>query len=423
MAEASSGTDGAAVVLGGGAPPIMVVPSRSQLAAGAVWVTIANWADAIEAHHGGVEIVTPAGPLTPALARSEAFGGAVNRPVGPSPAYGRLTGHLRVLAKDVRSALRAVRFACHERSRRRRPGADVPFVWQHHDLFQFAGLLMARRLGSPFVLFVDAPIVWEARRWGVTRPGWGGALERVAERPLLRRADAVLCVSSAVADASIHRGARPERVLVTPCTASVPQPAPDGGSVRRTHGIEDDFVIGWVGSFRAFHALDLLVDAVADVELGGARPVLLLVGDGPDRDRILGLCAERGLGVVAPGSVPHDEVFAYIAAFDCAVLTAPADGDFHYSPLKLKEYLAMGVPVVAPDVGEMHAVLRDGEDAYLYPPGDVKAVSARLELAASDPVRRAAIGRAGRATAERSFDIRDQLVALDAVLRRANRAR
>jgi glycosyltransferase involved in cell wall biosynthesis len=416
MVEATDRANGSATRAGGIMRPIMVVPSRSQLTAGAVWITIANWAEALEQRYGTVEIVTPAGPLTSDRARSEAFGNSSGVSSGPQPTYGRLTGHLRAFAKDLRSALRAVRFAWQQRSHSRQSGEDVPFVWQHHDLFQFAGLLIARRLDRPFVLFVDAPIVWEARSWGVARPGWGGPLERLAERPLLRRADVVLCVSAQVADASIARGAHRERVLVTPCTASVPEPAPDGRQLRRTYGIDDHFVVGWVGSFRAFHALDLLVEAVAGAPLLGTRPALLLVGDGVDRERIVGLCDERGVHVVAPGAVPHDDVFAHIAAFDCAVITAPAGQDFHYSPLKLKEYLAMGVPTIAPDVGEMRAVLRDGQDALLYPPGDVEELRARLELAASDPGRLASIGRAGRQTSVREFDIRDQLGALDTLL-------
>ena len=62
---------------------------------------------------------------------------------------------------------------------------------------------------------------------------------------------------------------------------------PDGRAVRDRYGLADSFVVGWVGSFRRFHAVEQAVDAAAAVP--GTR--LLLVGDGPERPRIEALAA------------------------------------------------------------------------------------------------------------------------------------
>ena len=69
-------------------------------------------------------------------------------------------------------------------------------------------------------------------------------------------------------------------------------------------GLDGRFVVGWVGSFRRFHALDQLFDALVGIE----DATLLLVGDGPERPRIELLARSRNVATVFTGTVPHDEL-------------------------------------------------------------------------------------------------------------------
>ena len=399
-------------------PPLMVVPTRGQLTAGAVWVTIANWADALDRHFGDVEIHTPAGVLSRQEARTSAFSRSETAAISSSERRGRLIG-AKTLVKDLRWAWRGAVFHLQLRHRlgiNRNPA----FIWQHHDFFQTAGIGLGRRLGIPSVLFVDAPLVWEARKWGVRRRGWGGLLERLGEKPALRRADVVACVSAEVAEAVVNLGVDPVRVIVTPCSAEVPTPTPTGEQVRARHGLDKCFVIGWVGSFRAFHALDLLIETLAASGLDPKTYSLLLVGDGAERGRLMQMCSDLGVPSVFTGSLPHDQVFEHIAAFDCGVITAASGQDFHYSPLKLKEYLAMGVATVVPRVGEMAAMLEDGTDAHLYDPGDGATLVARLTELRDDEAHRRQIAAAGLETFLRQFGMAAQVKMLLDALERSN---
>jgi glycosyltransferase involved in cell wall biosynthesis len=164
-------------------------------------------------------------------------------------------------------------------------------------------------------------------------------------------------------------------------------------------GLEDRFVVGWVGSFRRFHAVEQAVQAVGAVE--GAT--LLLVGDGPERPRIERLARDCGVPTVCTGTVSHDDLPDHLAAMDAALLLAPVGAAFHYSPLKLAEYLAAGVPVVAPAVGQLVERLTDGHDALLVPAHDVAAISDRLCRLRDEPELGARLGAAGRATAEATW--------------------
>src|SRR5581483_2374186 len=140
----------------------------------------------------------------------------------------------------------------------------VAFVWQRHELFHDAGADLARRIGVPFVLFVNAPLVWQARAWGVRRPGWSRLVERRGETAVFRRADVIAAGSPLVAERVAALGVDADRIVITPTGADVEQIASSRTSIpwRERLDLRDRFVVGWVGSFRRFHGLDVAVDAL-----------------------------------------------------------------------------------------------------------------------------------------------------------------
>ena len=370
----------------------------------AALLSTAGWAAAAERVLGRSWVVTPGEVFTSDEARRRGSDPGLSSPTGPSIRR-RLPAVPKTAAKDLLHWRLSRRFTIDPDG----PwaGTDVDLVWQRHDLFHTAGLGLARRLEVPSVLFVPAAKVWEAERWGTTRPGWGGWLERRAERPALLGADLVACGSETVVEQVLRIGVPDERVLLTPTGvdlelfAEPPDPAP----LRRRLGLEDRFVVGWIGSFRRFHALEQAVQAAGGVPAAA----LLLVGDGPERARIEELAKELGVPAVFPGTVPHHELPAYLAAMDAAVILAPRNEPFHYSPLKLAEYLAAGLPVVAPAAGQVGRRLTDGVEAVVVPPHDVAAMGAALRRLHDDPEERARLGKAARAAAEAEWSWDNQV--------------
>lgn len=361
----------------------------------AALVSTAGWAAAAQRVLGQSWIVTPHGLVEPADARRRGSDPVLAS--DPAPALRRrVPSVVKTAIKDLRTWRRARRFRIDPVG----PwsGDEVAFVWQRHELFQDAGLRLAAALGVPLVLFVPATVVWEADQWGTHRPGWGRWIERRGEQPALRAADLVACGTDEVAE-QVHRlGVADTRVLRTPTGVDLDLfgAASDPAAVRARLGLDNRFVVGWVGSFRRFHALDQAVDAVAAVD--GAT--LLLVGDGPERPRIEQLARRRGVATVFTGTVDHDKLPGYLAAMDAALVLAPTGAGFHYSPLKLAEYLAAGVAVIAPAVGQLPERLTDGVDALLVPPDDPVALATALTRLRDDPALAGRIGTAGRATAE-----------------------
>ena len=106
--------------------------------------------------------------------------------------------------------------------------------------------------------------------------------------------------------------------------------------------------------------------------------------------------AERGLReqAVFTGALPHEEIPAVIRQFDVALAPYPAlDHAFYFSPLKLFEYMACGVAVVAANSGQIAQVIRDGETGLLHAPGDLDALAAACDRLLSNPKLRFAIGQ------------------------------
>lgn len=378
---------------------VLVLPTATSGQQGpvAALVSTAGWAAASARVLGSSWIVTPGGLLEPAEARRR--GSAPQLTAEPGGWKRRVPTVAKTAAKDLRTLARS------RRSFVPATGpwddAEVAFVWQRHELLQTPGIDLAERLGVPSVLFVPATPVWEAARWGVHRPGWSGLAERFGESPSLRRASVVAAGSDEVAEQVVRLGARRDQVLVTPTGVDLDLfPVDlDGRAARERLGLGDRFAVGWAGSFRRFHALDLAVDAVARVE--GA--VLVLVGDGPERPAVEARARQAGVEVVATGTVAHAALPEVLAAFDVALVQSPAADAFHYSPLKVAEYLAAGRAVVAPDVPQLADRLIDGEEVVLVPAGDVAALADALADLRDDPARRERIGDAGRRAAERDW--------------------
>jgi glycosyltransferase involved in cell wall biosynthesis len=390
---------------------VMPTSSSGQPGPVAVWITASGWAAAARRMWGQAWIVTPEGVLSPEEARGEATAPRL-RPES-RPTWKRHMPRLAAtMAKDAARLARARRF---RQATRSGPwnGSDLMFVWQRHDLFHSAGFQTARAKGCPVILFVDAPTVWEEARWGVRRPGWGNLLERAGERPQFRSADLVACVSEEVAAALIDRGVAEDRVLVTPCVADLDlfTPQADRTGLREKLGLGDRFVVGWVGSFRRFHGVELALEAAASLRDSIPNLSLLLVGDGPERPRLENLARDLGLrDVVFTGTVSYEEMPRHIAAMDLAMVLDPGRGEFHYSPLKLREYMACARAVLAPRVGQVGRFLADGADALLVDPGDARALAKAIQHAHDEPAVRRALGAAARrkVAEEGSWDLQVQ---------------
>jgi glycosyltransferase involved in cell wall biosynthesis len=152
--------------------------------------------------------------------------------------------------------------------------------------------------------------------------------------------------------------------------------------------------------------------AVARLREAGVEIRYRIAGDGPERAAIEAEVAALDLGdrVELLGSLGEDAVLALLHGTDALLLTSFGQGEA--SPVAVMEAMACGVPPVCSVIGGTADMIEDGVDGFLVPQKDEAAIADALHALATDPDRRAAMGRAARATALRLFDHRVNAMAL-----------
>lgn len=257
-------------------------------------------------------------------------------------------------------------------------GKKPAFVWEKHDLFFGPGKKLSQKLDIPFISYVHAPVVWEASKWGVKRYLWGKWLERL-EAQNLRKADLVAVVSEEVKEKVMTMGVSEEKILISPMAVE-PQLFSENEQlsleVNEAYKLKDKFVIGWTGSFRKFHGLDHVIKAFKKVSDKHPHSVLMLVGDGAERDKSERLVEKLGIQdkVIFTGRLKFLDIPQYISLFDVAVVSARSGEGFHYSPLKLREYMAAGKAVLAPNAGEIPCTFKDEQNVKLFNAGSISSL-------------------------------------------------
>ena len=242
-----------------------------------------------------------------------------------------------------------------------------------------------RVLGIAHVLEVNAPLVDEAARY---RGLQDVATWRARERSMLSAADALIAVSPSVRAHAIRCG-----VVIHNGVDLEPFESMNGELVRQRYELGNVRVVGFAGSLKAWHGVDLLLHAAARLD----RDVrFLIVGDGPERARLGALAAELGIAdrVVFTGVIAHHAIPDHLAAMTVAAAPYRGQSDFYFSPLKIVEYLAAGLPVVASEQGDLARLV--GKAGLMVTPDDPVALAEALDSVLADPQRRRAMHFAAR---------------------------
>jgi glycosyltransferase involved in cell wall biosynthesis len=269
-------------------------------------------------------------------------------------------------------------------------GPDL--VYERYALWGRSATGWAATHQVPSVLEVNAPLPIEQARH---RELVGAdAAEQVARRAF-GAADLVTCVSAPVADWA-RRLCPTARTRVLPNGVDpariTPRPAPTTAAEHSTAPL----TVGFLGTLKPWHGIDVLLDAVALGRSRGRDWRLLVVGDGPLRAD--SEARARALGVPAEftGATAADGVGAQLHRMDVACAPYPVQEEDYFSPLKVYEYLAAGLPVVASAVGQIPEILDHGRLGVLVDPSDAPQLADAIAALEDDPTLRQALGDRAR---------------------------
>ncbi len=257
----------------------------------------------------------------------------------------------------------------------------------------------AHLIGRPAAALARSPVVSSVHYLTEDDLGWRGAtrrmLDHLSARALCTR---IVCVSEAQRQVYCRAAGLPSgraEVLRTGIDTRrfLPDPAARA-RVRLTLGIpESALVYVAVAVLRPAKRVNLLLDALTRVRsrAGASRARLLVVGAGPERDALEAQAARLGLAETVCFLGLRADVPELLAAADIYVHPSQAEA----LPTGVLEAMAVGLPVVAADVGGVSEIVLDGETGWLVPPGDVEALAEAM-LSLLDTTRRAALGESGR---------------------------
>jgi glycosyltransferase involved in cell wall biosynthesis len=293
-------------------------------------------------------------------------------------------------------------------------------VMERYYNFGGEGLSASAAVNAPYVLEVNAPVV-----------DYPGSPKRTLDKLLvvepMRRwrdrqcAAAALLVtpSSSIVPTWVPR----ERILEVEWGADTVRFHPGATGAPAFTKNPGEVVAIFAGAFRRWHGAIHVVEAVRRLrERGSVQVKAVMIGEGPELTNVRRAAA--GLGVTFSGAVPHDEMPASLAAADIGVAPfdvdahAPLAIDFYWSPLKVFEYMASGLPVIAPDVARLRQIVGSGREGVLYDSADPAALALAMERLAGDDGLRRQLGGAARERVVAQFGWDVHCRALDAALRR-----
>ena len=272
--------------------------------------------------------------------------------------------------------------------------SGVDLVYERYSLFSDALAQAVEELGVMGVLEVNSPLIDEQREhrhlvdedraWQVLRAQ-------------VEAASSTVCVSQPVAAWVRRAMGEGEGSSLSGRVRTIP----NGVGVRRVTPQPEDpqrVVVTFVGTLKPWHGVADLLEAAA-LSRGGWS--LRILGDGPERRSLEARALDLGVEVDFRGPIAPEDIPSHLAGSAIGVAPYPDLGGperQYFSPLKVLEYLAAGLPVVASAVGQVPDLLSGL--GVLVPPSDPASLAQSLDALAADPRRRAELGRLGRRRAE-----------------------
>ncbi|RIK91888.1 MAG: glycosyltransferase, exosortase A system-associated [Proteobacteria bacterium] len=308
------------------------------------------------------------------------------RHIRPGPPMEEVEG-LRFYRTPKPSGLAAklplVREIFEMRATRRRLAAVIaetrPDIIHAHSpvLNALPALRAARAAGLPCVYEIRA--FWEdaAAAHGTCREGdLRYRVSKALETHAARRADAVTVICEGLRGDLISRGIPESKITVIPNAVDI---AKFSGGLAKDEalgaklGLGHAEVLGFIGSFYDYEGLDVLIDALPALLALRPKARLLLVGGGPEDERLRQRAAASGLAdkILFTGRVPHAEVDRYYSLID--VLVYPRKSmrlTELVTPLKPLEAMAERKMVAASDVGGHRELIQNGVTGTLFKADD-----------------------------------------------------
>ena len=282
---------------------------------------------------------------------------------------------------------------------------DFDLVYERYSLWSKAGMAFARKHQCVGILEVNAPLIEEQK---IHRELPLEAEAQEIAKFVFSHADAMVAVSPGVKDYLETFSGAKGRVYVIANGVDLARFASAANQNAAKFQQQDNTastpVLGFLGTLKPWHGVSGLVQAWALLRKEGYNVNLLIVGDGPQHATLSEEIAQQGLSdfVHFTGSVAPEQVPEWLARMDIATAPYPNQDGFYFSPLKIYEYMAAGLPIIATKVGHLSSIIENGYNGILAEADNPQNMAEAIAHLLDNPSEAKRLGTNARLTAEQN---------------------
>ena len=238
---------------------------------------------------------------------------------------------------------------------------------------------------------------------------WKAGWQLWLDQRLIARTDRLIGNSVAVAEFYKSIGYPPDRVTVIPNGIEIPESTPfDRDALLAEFEIpRGSHVIGFVGRLAKQKRVDDLVFAMGLVAILRPDAHLLLVGDGPERDKLMKFARDINVDRLTRFTGHRSDATNLLRLMDLFWIAS----DFEGQSNSIMEAMAAGLPVIASDIPPNRELVIDGETGFLVKVGDRAGFQQFADRLLADPELARRLGDAGRERMRQHFSINNMVVA------------
>jgi colanic acid biosynthesis glycosyl transferase WcaI len=184
-----------------------------------------------------------------------------------------------------------------------------------------------------------------------------------------------------------------------------PSSLAENQALRRQFGVEDKFLVSYIGTMGNAHGLETLLDAAAQLQSQNSQVLFLLIGEGAEKEKIKALAQSRGLSNVRfLDQQPREKIPAFISASDaCLVLLKKTDVFKTVIPTKMLEFMSCARPVILGVDGQARQIVEEARAGIVIEPENAAALARAVTQLAKDHELGTTLGRQGREYILRNF--------------------
>ena len=256
-------------------------------------------------------------------------------------------------------------------------------------LIGFIGLLLKWMTGRKYLISTHGKDMLEFRSIPI--------LHQIVQL-ILRKADGILTNSEYTKQLVLDYGVKPEKIeLIYPGVDGLFNPEPKDESLIEKHGLTNRYVLTTTGRLVRRKGHDMVIEALSTIAEQIPEVTYLIIGDGPERDRLEQLAIEHGVRdrVKFTGSISStEELCTHYNLGDQFIMSSrilKMKGNVEGFGIVYMEAASCRIPIIAGDSGGVREAVLNGQTGVLVQPGEPAAIAEAVVQLYRDPERRQAL--------------------------------